>query len=341
VQETFRKISYDTARRDADLMGMINAGWADMGLHPETFWLGYATAASAGWRPGVPDPRESMSTFYTLFYGQRVRNMDRVYQLMSTQAQIWTDTWDTTESTARKGIWGNSEGIYEKRRPARDQTLPLPPTPEKDLSYDSEWAEKNAQRLRLVDESTVANQELVGLLLENVRRAEHNRYNLEVFLSIARLFEQNLHMLRSIASMDQSLKSASDAARRNNPKQAVAAVDRALQLAALIYLERNRALRDATETWYKTWFPRVAVANGRKFLHELDDVKDHLPDRTVDMSYLIYRETLLPFGEWVDKIRSARNEYAKMHQIPVRNDAFDWKDVSQVSKVQVSEISLE
>src|SRR5438034_9624003 len=41
IEDTFRKISYDTARRDADLIGMVNAGWADMGLHAETFWLGY------------------------------------------------------------------------------------------------------------------------------------------------------------------------------------------------------------------------------------------------------------------------------------------------------------
>src|SRR5207249_12277026 len=30
VEETFRKISYDTASRDADLIVMVNAGWADM-----------------------------------------------------------------------------------------------------------------------------------------------------------------------------------------------------------------------------------------------------------------------------------------------------------------------
>ncbi len=341
VQETFRKISYDTARRDADLMGMINAGWADMGLHPETFWLGYATAASVGWHPGSPDPRESMSTFYPLFYGQTATNMDRLYQLMSTQAQIWTDTWDTQESTARKGIWGYSAGIYEKRRPARDQTLPLPPAPGPDLSYNSDWAQKNEQRMRLVDESSAANQELIGLLLENATRVELNRYGLEVFLSIARLYEQNLDMLRSIAAMDQSLRSASTAAMKNNAKQAVAAADRALELARSIYLERNRVFRDATQTWYKAWFPRVPKANGRKFLHELDDVKDHLPDRTVDMSYLVYRELLLPFGDWVDRIRSARNEYAKMHEIPLRNDGFDWKDLTPVTAAQVSEISLE
>ena len=52
--------------------------------------------------------------------------------------------------------------------------------------------------------------------------------------------------------------------------------------------------------------PRVAEANGRRFLHELDDVKDHLPDRTVDMTYLVYRELLLPFGDWVEQVRAAR-----------------------------------
>jgi hypothetical protein len=341
VQETFRKISYDTARRDANLMGMINAGWADMGLHPEVFWLGYATAASVGWHPGSPSPRESMSTFYPLFYGPAVTNMDRLYQLMSTQAQIWTDTWDTHESTARKGIWGYSAGIYEKRRPARDQTLPLPPAPGPDLSYESDWSQKNEQRIRLADESRTANQELMGLLHENVRSAEFNRYNLEVFTAIAELYQQNLDMLHSIAQIDQLLKSASGAAAKNNAKQAVGSVDRALQLARSIYLERNRVLRDATGTFYKSWFPRVAEGNGRKFLHELDDVKDHLPDRTVDMSYLVYRELLLPFGEWAVKVRSARNEYAKAHQIPVRNDRFDWEDLAPVTAVEAGEISLE
>jgi hexosaminidase len=341
VQETFRKISYDTARRDADLMGMINAGWADMGLHPETFWLGYAAAASAGWHPGTPDPRESMSTFYPLFYGPSITNADRLYELMSTQAQIWTDTWDPQPSTARKGIWGYSAGIYDKRRPAHDQTLPLPSAPGPNLSYESDWAQKNEQRMRLVEESAAANQELVGLLHENVRKAEFNQYNLKVFLSIARLYHQNLDMLRSIAGIDQLLKLASTAAAKDNPKQAVASLDRALQNARSIYLDRNRALRDATQTWYETWFPRVAEANGRKFLHEMDDVKDHLPDRTVDMSYLVYRELLLPFGDWVDEIRTARNKYAAAHQIPVHKDSFNWKDLTQVSAAEVGEISLE
>ncbi len=160
VDDTFRKISYDTARRDADLMGVVNAGWADMGLHPDTFWLGYATAGAAAWHPGSPDPRESMSAFYALYHGRMAINMDRVYQLMSTQAQFWTDSWDTIQSTARKGIWGNSRGVYPERRPARDQAIPLPPAPGSDLSYRSEWSQQNARRLQLVEDAASENEEL-------------------------------------------------------------------------------------------------------------------------------------------------------------------------------------
>jgi hypothetical protein len=48
------KISFDPARKEADVMGSINPGWADMGLHPETFWMGYAAATSAAWHPAAP-----------------------------------------------------------------------------------------------------------------------------------------------------------------------------------------------------------------------------------------------------------------------------------------------
>ena len=92
--------------------------------------------------------------------------------------------------------------------------------------------------------------------------------------------------------------------------------------------ERNVALRDATTTWYKSWHPRVAEANGRRFRHELDDVKDHLPDRTVDMSYLVWRELLLPMEEWVQKIESARNRHAERNQLPVRKVEFHWKSLA-------------
>ncbi|MGO8733001.1 MAG: beta-N-acetylhexosaminidase [Terriglobia bacterium] len=107
VQEMFDLISYTPERTEADLMGVFVAGWADTGLHPETFWLGYVTGSAAGWHPRSPDPAESMNSFYNLFYGPGAENMGRLYQLMSTQAQFRKESWETAASTARTPIWGD------------------------------------------------------------------------------------------------------------------------------------------------------------------------------------------------------------------------------------------
>jgi len=320
-------ISFGSARTQADLMGVFVAAWADAGLHPETFWLGYATGAAYGWHPGSPEAQEGMSAFYPLFYGPNVVNMGRLYQLMSTQAQFWADSWEWTLSSARKPLFGNSDHIFTPRRPERDQTIPLPAVPSPQfLTLDWDWGQQNSRRLELVSRFLMQNDELLDLLRLNLQRVKFNHYNLEVFIAIAQLYRQNLVMLQNVGRINNLLKAAQVAASSNQPARALADVDQALAVAANVRQQRNSALHDATETWYKSWFPRGGEANGRRFLHELDDVKDHVPDRTVDMSYLVYRQLLLPLGEWVGQVQSARNQYAKTNGLPGRRINFDWKD---------------
>ena len=106
-------------------------------------------------------------------------------------------------------------------------------------------------------------------------------------------------------------------------------------------LARNRALHEAEAVWCQTWFPRVAEANGRKFLHEVDDVKDHLPDRTVEMTYLVLRQMQLPVNDWFERVRGARNRYAEAHQVPARDDKFDWQDLEPVSGLEAGATHME
>ena len=327
VGDAVSKIFADPARKTADLRGLIIAGWGDMGLHPETFWLGYATITAAGWNPFSAGPREEMSAFYPLFYGGAVTGMNRVYQLMSSQAQIWSDTWDTVDSTARQPIWGNSESIFQPPHPAHDQSISLPAVPSTDLRYTGGWARENAPRLAMAAEALPENDELVGWIDANFQLASSNRHGLEVFLAIARLCRQNLEMLSGLEGIENSLVQADRAARLGDPGRALEHVDHALSEAMAIRRERNAVLRDATTTWYKSWLPRAEEANGRRFLHELDNVKDHLPDRTVDMSYLVYRELLLPFDRWYEQTGWARNQYARAHNLPVRSTQLDWKSL--------------
>ena len=127
-----------------------------------------------------------------------------------------------------------------------------------------------------------------------------------------------------LGRIDALLKSGQTTLLQN--KQRCSAID-VPQLAAEIRQQRNRTFQDTVATWYTSWFPRVSEANGRRFLHEMDDVKDHVPDRTVDMSYLVYRQLLLPFGQWAGEVLSSRNEYAKVNGLATRTGGLDWKDL--------------
>jgi hypothetical protein len=245
---------------------------------------------------------------------------------MSQQAQFWSDSWETVDSTSPKPIFGSSREIFSPKRPREDQTIPLPPPPsEQDLSYASSWAQTSQEQFRLAAKFRVENDELMRLLSTNLEKAEFNRYNLEVLQSIAKICRQNLEFIRGLGRIDELFVSAQAASRGGKVKKALEAIDQALDMAGEIHRQRNRVLHDAVQVWYQTWYPRVTEANGRRFVHDLDDVKDHVPDRTIDMSFLIYRQLQLPLGEWYGQVQAARNSFAERNRLPERRGEFDWK----------------
>jgi hypothetical protein len=162
-----------------------------------------------------------------------------------------------------------------------------------------------------------------------MRQAEFQHYNLEVYLAIAQLFRQNLLMLRNLDEIDTALKTAEHLAGQADAEGAVASLDHALDLAENIRRQRNDIFQDAVMTWYKSWYPRVPEANGRVFLDKVDDAKDHMPGRTVDMTYLIYRELLYPLGDWAEKTLAVRNQYAEANHLPARDFKLNWKDTAK------------
>jgi tetratricopeptide (TPR) repeat protein len=174
-----------------------------------------------------------------------------------------------------------------------------------------------------------SNDELLDLLNENLYRVEFNRYNLELYYAIAQLYRQNIQMLLDLDHINTALQSAQAASAKGDHKDAVGALDQALNMAENIRQQRNRTFADATATWYKSWYPRVPEGNGRKFVDSVDDVKDHLPVRTVDMTYLIYRQLLYPLGDWVREVESVRNEYATAHNMPAQSQPWNWKDTEE------------
>lgn len=324
VGEAFKDITSSIAAGNAGFMGVVVAGWGDAGLNPETFWLGYATAAALGWNNKSQTPEDLTHRFYNSFYGYKTVKMDSVYRLLSTQADFWDKSWDWEASTLRTPIFGNSYKIFDTPKLVKDQTLPLLPVPTStNLSLNSDWSSNNKDRLDSAKKYLHENNELMKLLHKNLLNAQYQQYNLQVLYSVAQLCRQNVNMLLDLQRVNDLLKLSSSLA-STNPATAVSLIDQAMELVTKVRDERNDVLQSVTTTWYQDWYPRVSEANGRKFLDRVDDVKDHQPARTVDMSYLIYRQLNYPLGRWAADVLNARNQFAKDHNLPLNAEIIDW-----------------
>jgi hexosaminidase len=325
VGEVLNSITSTIAARNADLMGVIVAAWGDAGLHPETFWLGYAAGAAPGWNNKGMTAQDLSSRFFNSFYGYNNVHMDRVYELLSTQADFWDKSWDWQLSDWRTPMFGNSYGMYDTPRRAKDQTLPLLSVPTgNNLSFINTWNTNNKLRLEAAEKHLLENNELMKLLNENMHKVDYQQYNLQVLHSVALLCRQNLNMLLDLKKVNNLLDISSQLA-TSNAAGTVTLMDMVLDQAKRMRDERNDVLQSITTTWYQARYPRVAEANGRKFVDQVDDVKDHQPVRTVDMSYLIYRQLKYPLGKWAEDMLKARNEFAGRHNLPLRSDALAWE----------------
>jgi len=328
VEGMLKTIVSAVSEHKADFTGVIVAGWADAGLHPATFWLGYATGAAAGWKHEDVTAKDLKEGFYKSFYGSGTVEIDSVYQLLSRQAQFYDESWDWKDSPWRSPIFGNSEGVYQTPKPAKDQTLPLLPVPsDKDLSVKNDWSKMNVERLQSSKKFLEENDELIRLLHENLRNASHHHYNLEVMLSVALLCRYNLNMLLHLQHIDTLMKLSSQTA-SNNAAVAVALLDDALNEAEAIKNERDETLQSLITIWYEQWHPRVETANGRHYLNVADDVKDHRPGRTVDMTYLIFRDLHYPLDKWAEEAQNVRNNFAGKHGLPLRKKQLLWEQVN-------------
>lgn len=325
VEGLLDEIYTDVAGGKNDIMGVIVAAWSDAGLNPETFWLGYVTGSATGWNTKPHTARELTDRFFNSFYEPGTHKMDCVYKLLSRQAEFWTTSWDREPSQLRTPITGNSEGIYDIPEPATDWTLQALPVPfAKDLSLNKDWIADYSGRLQSAQKFLKENDELDSLLKINILNSDHQQYNLQVFNSLAVLCRQNINFLLDLQRIDSLLKQSANMASKN-PAAAISFIDRALDQVMVTRNERNEVFESLKNLWYGRWYPVVAVANGRKFLFRFDDVKDHLPGRTTDLSYLIYRQLHYPLGTWEKEVLNARNRYAKNNNLPLRKDITDWE----------------
>jgi len=297
-------------------IGVYGAAWDDSGLHGETFWLGWATVAQYGWTPGTPSVDQHVAEFMNVYYGPRVTGMVEIYRSLQEQARFYDRSWDRVVSRVRGPGYGNSrgKGIGTARF---DRTLPSPALPSLPrLDFTGAYVGKYAQLAG--DAQTMARKsDVLGhQLYENILRADRNRYNLEVLLSIADLLEHHDRLIAGMKGIEETLAAARRAVAENDARGALEMLVSARNRAADILAERNSVFAQLTVTWEKSRFAKGRSVDGKKFYHVLDDTKDHWADRRPDLTYMIAPEESIQLEHWIRQIQDLARAYAGSNSLP-------------------------
>jgi len=304
-----------TIENKADLIGTFAAAWDDAGLHNETFWLGWATVTQYSWSIGQPEPEQSTADFMDAFYGSGSSDIIDDYLLLQEGARYYEDLWDLVISTERGPGYGSShgKGIGVDRF---DLTLGLPPLPSPgDIvmfpEYNSRYAEKIKEATVLIKE----NDRLISHLQQSLTRVSHNRYNLEVLLSIAYLERYTFNTVLNLSRIENLLVDASRA--RLNFSGAVNQMVEAHNLAGEILEEGKAMWAKFTAVWEKSRFTKCRSVGGEDFVHVLDDVKDHFADRRLGLEYMLAPFERMGLQEWREQLEEIIVDYAKAKNVAI------------------------
>lgn len=309
-------ISFGSKAWKGKPIGTFGAAWGDSGLHNETFWLGWATVAEYGWTPGTPPVEQTVAEFMKIYYGPNVAEMTEVYRGLQTQARFFEKSWDRVVSKVRGPGYGNSygKGIGVVRF---DDTLPAPALPSMPgLDFVPVYAGRYAARVEEASRMALENDLLLHRIHQNFLKADRNRYNLEVLLSLAELTGHHNRLILGMKKIEDELNTARMESAKNRHQEAVGHLVGAYDRARGVVKERIETFRSLKTVWEKSRFAKGREVNGRKFYHVLDDTKDHWADRRPDLSYMIAPEESVGLEKWMENLAAVIREYAKRHNVP-------------------------
>ncbi|MFW6158467.1 MAG: glycoside hydrolase family 20 zincin-like fold domain-containing protein [Planctomycetota bacterium] len=294
-------------------IGTICAAWDDSGLHNETFWLGWAAMAQCGWSQDAITPEETAAAFADLYYGLNVVDMIETYQVLQSQARFMENALEKLPSTVRGPSYGHPCWKGQMERYDRTMVPPAPPQMPNDtgVSVVPRFSDRYEAVLAEVPDRLRENERLLARLQMNVLRADHNTYNLDVFLSLAYYVRQFLEMVLSIARAEELMHQAAVAGKGADDRRAMARMVAARETMQAAVDDLYEMFGRLKATWQKSRLPKGAAGNGREFVHIMDDVKDHFADRRADLSYLIAPHESLDLPGWIEQLDDVIDRYGR------------------------------
>ncbi|MBL7737566.1 MAG: hypothetical protein JNL51_19050, partial [Chitinophagaceae bacterium] len=298
----------------AQLIGTFAAAWDDSGLHSETFWLGWAAVTQYAWTTTKPSVEQTVADFMDVYYGYKSPDMVEAYKLLEKGGRFYSRMWDQPVSKERGPGYGNSygKGIGTKRT---DEMLDMPPVPAADLTFTPAFAKKYEQKIAEAKGLTEDMDKLAGILQQHISKVQRNRYNLEVFLSIAYLERYSVKVFPRLARAEAFLEAASRA--KDKPANAVNSLINAHKAVGALIAELENFWPEFTAIWEKSRFKKGRSVDGKHFVHVLDDVKDHFADRRPGLEYMIAPFERMEMKKWREELWKTIAAYAKANNVPI------------------------
>jgi len=302
-----------------ELIGTYAAAWDDSGLHNETFWLGWVSVSQYGWSPNEPRIEQVIADFMDIFYGPGNQDLVEIYRTLMEGARFYESSLDRVPATRLKATYGSWAG------PGRDTTRidlrieppPLPFAYDETLVVDRTFSRRYAPVLAQVPEIRLRLDRAISALHGKLGTVSRNRYNLEVLLSIAQFERHYVTVLTSLTDVEDLMLRAADAQSQERHRDVIALLAQAHGQVQACLSERGTLWAGLTATWEKSRFPKGQSAGGRKFVHILDDLKDHRADRRAGLDYMLEPLENIGLESWNEGLAWFISTYAKSRSLDV------------------------
>lgn len=285
-------------------IGSFTASWDAVGTHNEAYWLGWATGVQYSWSPGTPPLEQSVEEFMQIYYGPHVTGMVQIYHDLQEGARFFETSWDRIVSRERPPA-------SHYGRICRDDWLEIPKLPNaSDLSFESAFSERYADRLVRAKELRKKNEMLVYKINENIPLASKNRYGLQVFLTLAKLERHHLDLMLGLQKTEELLEEAQTAHKEGESEKAVWRLKEAHYLVGDLNREREETYQLLKSTYELSRYPKGQTVGGKEFVHILCDITDAWNARRPDLSFFTMAEESLELDAFREKLGEIIDRYS-------------------------------
>lgn len=276
--------------------GMISTSWDDSGLHNQVWMLRFATAAAFSWNGNEPKLDEFRASFFKNYYGTDAKDMDELFQLFNEGAFYYM-------STLERNVWHH--GVIGKTH--------LPDLPRGDaLEYDPYWNREYSEIVKQSQEMDTKMQRALEIIDSNLTSEVRNRYDFEVFRSMAKLIWHTTQTYKDLSELENLITQA-HSKHFESHELAYAEMEKASDLIESSLKRRETVFDELVATWEKVRLPKGLSTTDKKYFFRQDRAR-HFANRLPDMEYLIYDEQQLDMEGYLQKLREYMGYYKELYK---------------------------